>query len=70
MAAWAGVETLQLGISNGIADQEVVPKWSIATPAVDRPGVLHKARKLAAKMKSQAAKAQRGNALASEIGVQ
>lgn len=61
MVAWAGIETLQLGISNDIDGQEVVPKWSIAAPAVDRPGVLHKARKLAAKMKAQVAKAQRGN---------
>jgi tRNA A37 threonylcarbamoyltransferase TsaD len=38
MVAWAGIEKLQLGISNAIEGQEVIARWPIGLPLVDRPG--------------------------------
>jgi hypothetical protein len=32
MIAWAGVEKLLLGISNGIEDQEPLPRWPLGIP--------------------------------------
>lgn len=37
MAAWAGIEKLKVGISNAIEGQEVIARWPLGLPMVDRP---------------------------------
>lgn len=38
MVAWAGIEMLNMGISNSIEGQEVKPRWNIGNLLLDRPG--------------------------------
>ncbi len=40
MAAWAGAETLQLGVSHQAEGQEVVARWPLGAPLSEEQRVL------------------------------
>ena len=45
MAAWAGVEKLNLGISDSAEDQEPVARWPLGTP-IERPDGVFKRKEI------------------------